>query len=765
MQKPPNLSWRARTTLRIGDFVVDPVSHEISGDDQTTRLRPILMDVLLRLAAEPGAAVSRETLLNDVWPRRMVNDEVLSRAVAELRTALSDDPKAPRYIETLPKVGYRLIAPVQSAAQTPAPAPAPEPQAGPALTTANGPASEPENVAVIDRTLTSPPALAKRASWRWLSWCAIACFVALACFALYRTYARASADGPSADLVQQVNAAIPFASSPLSESSPRFSPDGASVVYVRSAEDVSEIVIQDIASGRQRSFARTGVRMASPIFTPDGRGILYWWRRPATPNSVAHGAADCAIALRDFERAADTDLVDCSDRPQPVFDVTPDGRALIYAALPRTEHPRALMRHDLASGSKVQLTAPAPGDGHDAYPRVSADGNYVAFFRGTQSHARLWTLALANPGAPGSDNTLVRNARPASPLEGLAYGVAWQPEGGGLLVAADWLGFRALNAVALADGSARLIGARGARFPDISKDGKIVYESATYRADLWLSSTAQPAALGRQRWPSTRYTNQPEFSPDGRRVVFASNRSGGDAIHIASIGEPTPGNSEDATRLPFPADARYIQPHWSADGDAVFAVQIAATADGTAVQRAVRIDLATHAVSTLSHLGQQVNNAVPLADGRDIVYGELVDHAMRLQRAAVSGGPVQRLPLPLVSSFAIVDNDLVFTQPQLTGATRCALDTFKCSPLKVPLDDGSRFDWALGKGALWYASRNAAGMAELVRFELDTAKQTTISTAPTAVGTNIAVSRDGKTVIVAREAPAVLDLMIAKPVR
>ena len=198
MQKPQNLSWRARTTLRIGDFVVDPVSHEISGDDQTTRLRPILMDVLLRLAAEPGAAVSRETLLNDVWPRRMVNDEVLSRAVAELRTALSDDPKAPRYIETLPKIGYRLIAPVQSAAQTPAPAP----QAGPALTTANGPASEPENVAVIDRTLTSPPALAKRASWRWLSWCAIACFVALACFALYRTYARASADGQSADLVQ-----------------------------------------------------------------------------------------------------------------------------------------------------------------------------------------------------------------------------------------------------------------------------------------------------------------------------------------------------------------------------------------------------------------------------------------------------------------------------------------------------------------------------------------------------------------------------------
>ena len=73
---------------------------------------------LLRLAADAGSAVNRETLLNEVWPRRMVNDEVLSRAIAELRTALGDDPKHPRYIETLPKIGYRLIASVDSTAQS-----------------------------------------------------------------------------------------------------------------------------------------------------------------------------------------------------------------------------------------------------------------------------------------------------------------------------------------------------------------------------------------------------------------------------------------------------------------------------------------------------------------------------------------------------------------------------------------------------------------------------------------------------------------------
>ena len=113
MQKPQKISWRPDTQVQIGEFLADPASNEISASGKTTRLRPILMDVLLRLAADAGSAVNRETLLNDVWPRRMVNDEVLSRAIAELRTALGDDPKHPRYIETLPKIGYRLIASVE----------------------------------------------------------------------------------------------------------------------------------------------------------------------------------------------------------------------------------------------------------------------------------------------------------------------------------------------------------------------------------------------------------------------------------------------------------------------------------------------------------------------------------------------------------------------------------------------------------------------------------------------------------------------------
>ncbi len=738
------------------------------------------MDVLLRLAVNAGTAVSRETLLADVWPRRMVNDEVLSRAVAELRTALGDDPKNPRYIETLPKVGYRLIAKVITTDETSdllkAAGALPEPDSRDVTpikahdiaepTPPQASESEASDVdtfpVVTDYVAPAPAPQPKVSIWKFIRLPLVGVAL-LAAYGIYKTEPLSDLDSRQIDLERQINAAVPFATSPQSESSPRFSPDGKSVVFVRSSEASSEIVIQDVASGSQRPFSIPNARLASPLFFADGKRVAYWLRR----TKPAEGQPDCAIALRDLDRGTDAVLVDCQQRPQPVFDITSDGNGLVYSALPRAEFPLALMRRDLKARTTQQLTAPAPGDGHDAYPRISPDGKTVAFFRGTQSHVRLWTLALTGAGADGKTNDQAK-PQPASPLEGLSYGVAWLPRNGApgtLIAAADWLGFRALNAVSLADGSARLLGARGARFPDIAKDGSIVFETATYRADLWLTSATQPGEGARMRWPSTRYTNQPQFSPDGKRVVFASNRSGGDAIHIANIDDPAPGASDDAKRLPFPDNARYIQPHWSADGGAVFAVQIAVTAAKPTDQRAVRIDLASGTVTSLAHLGQQVNNVIPLANGRDIIYGEITDHSMRLFRAPIAGGVPTRLPLPQVSSFAIVDNDLVYTQPQLTGATRCELDTLKCSPLKVDIDDSNRFDWTLGKGVLWYVSRATQRKPQMIRLDLATGEQKTFDYGPSAAGTNIAASPDGKWLLVSREAPVVIDLMIAKPVK
>jgi TolB-like protein/Tfp pilus assembly protein PilF len=94
------------------------------------------MDLLICLAAEPGKVVDKESLLAAVWGGAFVEEGVLSQAVHTLRKALEDDARQPRYVQTVPKRGYRLIAPVAAAALPDVPATPPAPTEPPPLTAA-----------------------------------------------------------------------------------------------------------------------------------------------------------------------------------------------------------------------------------------------------------------------------------------------------------------------------------------------------------------------------------------------------------------------------------------------------------------------------------------------------------------------------------------------------------------------------------------------------------------------------------------------------
>ena len=96
--------------LRIGGWSVYPAEGLLARDGERVRLRPKTMGLLVRLAAHPGRTVDKEALLRSVWPDTVVADGGLSHCVSELRGALGDDPRQPRFIETVPRRGYRLIA-------------------------------------------------------------------------------------------------------------------------------------------------------------------------------------------------------------------------------------------------------------------------------------------------------------------------------------------------------------------------------------------------------------------------------------------------------------------------------------------------------------------------------------------------------------------------------------------------------------------------------------------------------------------------------
>ncbi len=121
--------------LSFGPFVLDPFDRLLLREGQTVELGGRYFDALLLLAGEQGRLITKDRFHQEVWRGIPVTDEALTQCIRTLRRQLGDDAAAPRYIETVPKHGYRFVAPVErletlrdatpSAPQLPAARPAP----------------------------------------------------------------------------------------------------------------------------------------------------------------------------------------------------------------------------------------------------------------------------------------------------------------------------------------------------------------------------------------------------------------------------------------------------------------------------------------------------------------------------------------------------------------------------------------------------------------------------------------------------------------
>lgn len=108
--------------FRLGDWFVQPRLGRISSDGRVRRLEPKVMALLVALTGDAGILVSKERLIDEVWQVEAVAEGTLSHAIGELRSALEDDAKDPRFIETIYGRGYRLlITPEWTDKRTPLP--------------------------------------------------------------------------------------------------------------------------------------------------------------------------------------------------------------------------------------------------------------------------------------------------------------------------------------------------------------------------------------------------------------------------------------------------------------------------------------------------------------------------------------------------------------------------------------------------------------------------------------------------------------------
>jgi len=164
------------TRLRVGAWCIDTERGEMTRDGETVRLDPRTLRLLLCLTGRAGGIVSADELLSQVWPGVVVTPDSMYQAIASLRRLLGDDPKQARYIATVPRQGYRMVAEVgpweepSAPARPPAPAAAAVSAAAPATTsTAAVPAPAPLRAPLRSRRAVllaaSLPVIAAIAFW------------------------------------------------------------------------------------------------------------------------------------------------------------------------------------------------------------------------------------------------------------------------------------------------------------------------------------------------------------------------------------------------------------------------------------------------------------------------------------------------------------------------------------------------------------------------------------------------------------------------
>ncbi|MFZ5637589.1 MAG: winged helix-turn-helix domain-containing protein [Pseudomonadota bacterium] len=515
------LEPRPSDRLRIGERIVDIPLREIVPADGGQSMRVTLksLGVLLALVAHAGRPVSREALLEWVWPDTLPTDDVLTQAIAQLRKALGDDREHPRYIETLAKQGYRLIAPVTWVVDDLA-MPATTPVTLPATARLD---AAPAVVASVAASAATPSRswLRSRSPRRRRAMNAAAIALVIGLFAIaYRLEIRPRAETVAAMSPPRTAESLTFqrvASSPVAEERPSLSPDGALIVYTRSDDSGgAPLMLQTSAAMPPRALTEPVPRRYDllPAWSPDGRQIAF----------VRRTRDRCLIMAIPAAGGDARELGEClGGEPHPV-SWYPDGDALVAAYRmgfgSTVGVDKALYRMTLAAGRWERIPYRRSPADEDMSPSVSPDGRWIAFQRNV-SLADLWRVPVEG-GTPERITRLRTNI----------YGLAWTPDGRGLVFARYADGRAVLSTVDL---ETRQVvdhagGEYGFMYPSVAARARaIAFEVGNTRSIVRQAALADgEAAIAHSRtlFETTGSNLLPAVSPDGAEVLFVSDRTG-----------------------------------------------------------------------------------------------------------------------------------------------------------------------------------------------------------------------------------------------
>ncbi len=510
--------------FEIGDWLVEPALNRVRRGTESVQIEPRIMHVLTCLAGRRGQVVSRSALLSAVWGEVIVNEEALTHAVSQLRRVLGDDPKSPRFIQTIHKTGYRLIAPVTT--KRPA-----------------GGAEGDSETAAISRTRSDTEARRHRGGSRKKLVTVIGGLIgAVVVISVLTIISRSRSTSPPSPIAL---AEVPFTSYPGREICPTISPDGTRIAFSwdESEQDRYDLYVKQKNTETPLRLTDTEGDEYYAVWSPDGAELAY-----AFDSDDGTGIYTIPAIGGAPRKIVDT--------PHGLagIDWSADGRLLAYATRPEINQPIRIFLHTFDDGQSRALTTPMPLTRGDYRPVFSPDSRRLAFIRADRTNLQDIFVVPVEGGEP---ERLTHSQH-------YVGGLDWTRDGEALVFCSGptragdlrlWqLTLKDRKLTWLPTGSNRPIR------PSVAQTGRgLVYEAQSIDSDIYEIGVGGVRGEAVPIITSTRHDYGPQYSPGGEFISFISTRSGSPQIWVCDRDGCNP---RQLTRF----ESAYIEnPCWSHD--------------------------------------------------------------------------------------------------------------------------------------------------------------------------------------------------------
>jgi Tol biopolymer transport system component/DNA-binding winged helix-turn-helix (wHTH) protein len=506
--------------IAFDNFEADLRSGELRKAGYRIRLQAQPFQVLALLLVNAGEVVARDEICRELWPGDTFVDfeHGLAAAVNKVREALGDSADTPRYIETLPKRGYRFIGKILPQPPVVMSSPDAEHGEGPKLETM--PVQVAGSAHATKGTATEAGVVEGRAGWNWRAVTAVAVIAIAAVTAA--AFVWTSRKPAAVMTTEQLPMVVPFTSLPGLETMASFSPDGSRIAFAWDNNTENEtgtpkydLYVKAIGSETLLKLTHHPSDVLSSTWSPDGTQIAFHRSAPG----------DNAIYVVPALGGPERKLIDTNSP----WDITaplswsPDGKTIGYASvLPGTTSIRGyLLNIETLESREVRGD---PTCRHSGTPNFSPSGKQLVMVCAHNLDDLELTLMNADGTSP----------RALTKMRDFIGGLAWTPNDASIITD-TWKGGREeIDEVRLSDGVRRRIPGLSGGWATLSKDGTtLAFTEFDTRMGLWRKDLQHPNAPLQAVAASTQMQNEPRYSPDGKHIAFDSARSGEWSVWMA----------------------------------------------------------------------------------------------------------------------------------------------------------------------------------------------------------------------------------------